>query len=438
MFNRLRVKLALLNAAVAFVILLAIAGVSYYFISRFIAQQSEQALQQITRDVEERNGIWSSPYATAPGGTFYPYFVLRANESGQFFPVMLYGVSIDESRVNELIGLAIASENDASRRARALRPGAGMIINNRPHRGILRLSNGESFRYDIAGIRAGASSVFFIFMDIRREVQLRTQVLLALGGSVLGGLLLTLLGGLFLAGRALRPVRAAWQKQRAFVADASHELRSPLAAIRCNLDVVLDDTEAKVVDKQLYWEGISEETGRMSLLVDELLLLARADSDAAVLQREAVDAAAVAENAVTFMRPMAEKKGVELKLDSIAQATVTGDPARLKQVLIALIDNAVKYTPGGGFASVSVRRARDKVYIDVRDTGIGIPKEHIGRIFERFYRADKARERESGGYGLGLSIAQWIVQQHGGNISVASEEGKGSCFTVSLPMNPHP
>jgi signal transduction histidine kinase len=124
---------------------------------------------------------------------------------------------------------------------------------------------------------------------------------------------------------------------------------------------------------------------------------------------------------------------VELKLEECAAASVTGDAARLKQVVIALVDNAVKYTPAGGGVAVSVRRIKDKVAVEVADTGMGIAREHLGRIFERFYRADTARERETGGYGLGLSIAQWIVERHGGSIAVASEEGKGSTFTVTLP-----
>jgi signal transduction histidine kinase len=230
-------------------------------------------------------------------------------------------------------------------------------------------------------------------------------------------------------------VRTAWHKQRAFVADASHELRSPLAAIRCNLDVVLDNPDEPVREKQLYWEGISEETARMSVLVDELLLLARADSDAVVMQKEKVDLSALAEAAVPFMQPLAGKNAVELKLEAPSPVWATGDPARLKQVLIALIDNAVKYTPEGGHVTVSIKHVKDRAVMEVSDTGIGIPKEHVDKIFERFYRVDKARERESGGYGLGLSIAHWIVGQHGGTISVSSEEGKGSTFTVGLPVN---
>jgi two-component system, OmpR family, sensor histidine kinase CiaH len=436
MFGKLRLKLALLNVAVAGLILLAIACVAYVFIGQTIARQSEQAIALVAHDLDSGSLGSMTPAETSQlAGGLYPYLVIKLDDSG-LPSVTQYRIYLSQSQMSELVSTAITREQAffASLGKVGTDQDRKVLFSKRSHSKVIQLSNGKTFRYSLSGFRPGSSSIYLIFMDIQQEQSLLDAVKLALGISVLGGLLLTLVGGLFLAGRALKPVKAAWQKQRNFVADASHELRSPLAAIRCNLDVVLDDPAAPVSDSQLYWEGISEETARMTTLVDELLLLARADSDTMVLQRTNVDMASVLEGAVCFMQPLAAKKNIELKLETSALPFVTGDQARLKQVLIALIDNAVKYTPDGGLVTVHIKKAKDRAIIDISDNGIGIGKEHLDKIFERFYRADKARERESGGHGLGLSIAHWIIQQHNGSISVASEEGKGSCFTISLPL----
>lgn len=171
----------------------------------------------------------------------------------------------------------------------------------------------------------------------------------------------------------------------------------------------------------------------MTQLVDGLLVLARADSDALVFQTETVDIAQLAQNAAAFMQPGAAKKDIAINLQIKNKPVAAGDPARLKQVLIQLLDNAVKYTPAGGKIAISVDQIKDKAVLKVADNGIGIPKTHLPHIFERFYRVDVSREREVGGHGLGLSIARFIVEQHGGTISAASEQGTGSVFTIQLP-----
>lgn len=439
MFGKLRLKLALMNAAVAALILLAISAVAYVFIVQLITRQSERAIVQIARGLAS----YGSPGGISPGdplqlaGGGNPYLVLRVDEGGTISVAGSFRIYISQGELNELVDRSVSAEQhffdslgklsgEQERRT---------LIAQRPVSTVIRLSDGQVFRYCMVGLRPGISSVYIVFLDMQQEDTLLGSVRLALGGSVLAGLILTLLGGFFLAGRALWPIRLSWQKQRNFVADASHELRSPLAAIQCNLDVVLDDPDAPMREKQLYLEGISEETGRMAVLVDELLLLARADSDTLVFQKERAEMADIAGNAVAFLQPLAAKRGIALMLDVADRPAVLGDPARLKQVLISLIDNAVKYTSEGGSVTVSVRRVKDRAEIDVADTGIGIPKEHLLKIFERFYRVDKAREHETGGHGLGLSIAQWIVSRHGGGITVESEEGRGSCFTVWLPIS---
>lgn len=437
MFNKLRLKLALTNAAVAAVILLAISAAFYAFVWQIVTRQSIQNLNTIANDLLSSDfygGFSPAKTIRIIGGSNRFFSIKFDNDSSAVTNVIDIGTGLSEEQMVELVNKALAIENgQGDRLAITGDRHAGVAIFTERRSEVVRLADGRAFRYRLMNMRFGSSSSYMIFMDMQQEEAQLGNVRLALLGCVLGGLLLTLLGGLFLAGRALRPIRAAWQKQRDFVADASHELRSPLAAIRCNLDVVLDEPGVPVGEKQEYWQGIVEETGRMTLLVDDLLLLARADSGAITLQTETVDLAAVAEGALGVIKPLAAKKGVGLSVEIKESAHVTGDPARLKQVIIILLDNAVKYTPEGGNLKVTVRRAKDRAAVDVTDTGIGIAREHHAKIFDRFYRVDAARNHE-GGHGLGLSIAKFIMERHGGGISVASEPDKGSTFTVTMPV----
>lgn len=436
MFKKLRWKLALTNAAVAAVILIAISAAAYFMFSWIVTRQSQRDLNTITTSMiaDESSGRLSAFKAIQLARSVHPYLFIRMDQANNL-TVANSGLNLTNDQITELVNKALENEqnNPDTIEIRGESDNYRVSVVRR-RSDIIRLGSGQSFRYNISGLHTGAA-VYFVFLDMSSEEYLLHNVLLALLGCVVGGLILTIAGGLFLAERSLRPIKAAWQKQRNFVADASHELRSPLAAIRCSLDVVLDDPAAPVAEKQLFWEGIVEETDRMSRLVDELLLLARADSGVMMLQKDRVALADVAESAVGFLRPLADKKAIHLTLEIKQSPTVTGDHARLKQVLIALIDNAVKYTPEGGHVTVCVDAGKDKAAIEIEDTGIGIAKEHLKKIFDRFYRVDSARGRESGGHGLGLSIARWIVEQHGGRITVTSEADKGSRFTVQLPLS---
>jgi signal transduction histidine kinase len=169
----------------------------------------------------------------------------------------------------------------------------------------------------------------------------------------------------------------------------------------------------------------------MQRLIADLLFLARADAGVQI-QKQVVELDTLLLEVYRHARLVAG--GVKVSLGSEDQAQVMGDPDRLKQLFLNLVDNAIKYTPAGGNVMLSLRREGDWVSVEVADTGIGIPPEHLDRIFDRFYRVDKARSREEGGTGLGLAIVKWIVDAHGGRVDVKSEVGKGSTFCVCLPL----
>jgi heavy metal sensor kinase len=224
---------------------------------------------------------------------------------------------------------------------------------------------------------------------------------------------------------------------RRFTADASHELRTPLTAIRTEAEVALGQP-LSAADYQHLLGSILEECERLTRLADQLLTLAREDAGAARQVREPVDLPGLVGGVVEIMRPLAEAKGVRLYAGEAGPLRVRGDEARLREVFFNLLDNAIKYTPEGGSVEVRLERRDHAGVVTLRDTGIGIPPEHLPRVFERFYRVDKARSREQGGTGLGLSIAATIVKAHGGRIDLASGPGQGTTCTVTLPEEPPP
>jgi two-component system phosphate regulon sensor histidine kinase PhoR len=221
------------------------------------------------------------------------------------------------------------------------------------------------------------------------------------------------------------------QTRRDFVSSVSHELRTPLSSINLMIETILvnDDEEART----MFLPRIKREVDRMVQLVEDLLDLARAESGRLRLRRENVDLASVSGNIVKTFEPRAEQLGVKLRFRSSA-ARIDGDPDRLAQVLVNLIENALRHTPSGGTVEVVIAPGEGHAQLVVRDTGVGIPYNDLPHIFERFYVVDRSRAREATGTGLGLSIVKQIVEAHGGTVAVESEFGLGATFTCVFPL----
>jgi two-component system, OmpR family, sensor kinase len=295
-------------------------------------------------------------------------------------------------------------------------------------------------------------------------------MLAAMGGGVL---LLGLAGGWVLSGRVLRPIRAitavaqdisasnlsrridvaeahselgalatvlnesfsrleaAFAQQARFTADASHELRTPLTVIHSNLQLALSRPRTAEEYRQTL-ETCQRASGRMKELVDSLLLLAKADAGGLALDKKACDLRHVVEESVAMVRPLAAEKSVAIETN-LSPVSLSADTARMGQVAVNLLTNAIRYNAPGGTVRVSTRREEGEAVLEVTDTGVGISPEHQPHVFERFFRVDEARNRQAGGTGLGLAICKSIVEAHGGAIGCRSEFGKGTTFTVRLP-----
>jgi two-component system, OmpR family, sensor kinase len=248
----------------------------------------------------------------------------------------------------------------------------------------------------------------------------------------------------------LASLEQAYQRQQRFVADASHELRAPITSIRCNLDLLAKAPDLPPEDARAALIDARAEADRMGRLVNDLLALAHSEEGTKQIRANGykkgdglapkVDLDSLLLEVFRQYRPSGEvehevsgQQGPRLMLQDITPVTVYGDADQLKQVLVALVDNALKYTPYEGSVTLSLTTDQNCANVTVSDTGIGILPEDLPHIFERFYRADRARSRDRGGSGLGLTIVQSIVQEHRGSIEVESTPGRGSTFTLKLP-----
>ncbi|HET9346478.1 MAG TPA: HAMP domain-containing sensor histidine kinase [Candidatus Limnocylindrales bacterium] len=257
---------------------------------------------------------------------------------------------------------------------------------------------------------------------------------LLVGGAVV--IFVALGFGAIYAQRALVPIRdslttqrLALRRQREFAADASHELRTPLTVVRSSLDYIRRHPEAPVASVDGALDDVDAEVVRLTSLVDDLLLLARSDSGAVAIARQPLDLGDVAAAAASSMAKPAGAKDVRVLVDP-EPAMVEGDSTRLRQLVMILVDNAIRHSPAGGEVRVAVRRSGGAAFLDVEDQGRGIHPEDMPHVFDRFWRASGA---PSGGTGLGLAIAKWIVDRHRGFITVSNREGGGAHFRVQLP-----
>ena len=274
---------------------------------------------------------------------------------------------------------------------------------------------------------------FFAFADNSSVgTNLRNQLLVSLLISA-AALLAFYIISRFLAKAALQPTEKAWEQQRQFVADASHELKTPLAVILANTDI-LALHKSDTVESQSKWLGyIREEAQRMRGLVEDLLFLAKSDTQKLPTHPTQVRLSELVAGSLLPFESVAFEANVTLSDHIAPGVTVQGDEGQLRRLVIILLDNAVKYAGEKGVVTVTLSKVQDRPQLVVHNTGPAIPAEHLPHLFERFYRADTARDREHGGYGLGLSIAQSIVETHGGKISVTSSPDTGTAFTVVLP-----
>ncbi|MBN3958600.1 cell wall metabolism sensor histidine kinase WalK [Nostoc sp. NMS8] len=276
------------------------------------------------------------------------------------------------------------------------------------------------------------------YVRVSQSLEEFDETLQKLDWGLSGGIIITLvlsgIGGILLTHQAMQPIEESFERLKQFTADASHELRSPLMAIKINAELPLEYPEEISPKDAEKFQAIANATNQMTRLTEDLLMLARTDR-VSNQNRDTLNLTSILENLIQLYKPQAEAKQINFKFQLIANLQLIGDSSHLTRLFTNLIENAIYYTRSGGVVEIKTSRIGSHLYINVQDTGMGIAPENINKVFERFWRADQSRSYWLGGSGLGLAIAQAIAQNHGGLISVMSQLGVGSCFTVRLPTS---
>jgi two-component system, OmpR family, sensor histidine kinase CiaH len=409
MIKKLKYKFVLINMALITLVLLAIFVAIYASTEQRLAEQSLAILQRALTEEDHRE--------PPPRGDQGPM------RNPDFMPVPTFTVILDgEGNVTQSQGALFDLSDQATLQeivADSLKSGHSSGI----------ISNAD-LRYLVQKADEGTKIAF-----VDRSMELQTLSSLIWSSLLVGliSLLVFLVISLYLAKWALRPVEESWQQQRQFVADASHELKTPLTVILANAGIVLAHPENTVQSQAKWIEYIKTEAARMSSLVDNLLFLARTDNVESPITPVYLNISDLAWESILPFESVVFEQHKQLETEIKPGLYIDGDEGKLKQLLGILLDNACKYTDDGGIIKVGLGENKEgKVQLSVTNSGTPIPAQEMENIFRRFYRVDKSRSREMGGYGLGLAIAQSIVDIHHGQISVRSNSVDGTTFTVTF------
>ncbi|MCT8975051.1 HAMP domain-containing histidine kinase [Clostridium sp. CX1] len=278
-----------------------------------------------------------------------------------------------------------------------------------------------------------SSGYRIVFLDITSRYAYLTNLIYTFSTVALVMLVAIFFISRFFANKSIKPIKETFDRQKQFIADASHELKTPLSVINTNAEVLLSNDEDTIKNQSKWIYLIKSEVGRMTKLTNDLLYLAQVDHSDIKLIFTNFDLSEAIENIVLTMEASIFENNILLDYDIEPDIIAYGNSEQIKQVVMILLDNALKYTNPQGKISLSFKKHNTKAVLTVCNTGKGISKDHLDKVFDRFYRVDKSRSKNSGGYGLGLSIARAIVEQHKGKISVKSNINEDTVFTVELP-----
>jgi two-component system sensor histidine kinase CiaH len=412
MFNNIRKRLVILNATVILLVLSILSSLIFFHIRYRFNHDTDEILKQAQIRLQAHNNLSELLRSSHPDP--------QQDEKSTYLFWGSHGELIGQLP-NQSFSLSIADQ---------FRSPSNVII--------LRTVSIDKHKYRILQFPNQNPSLNpAVSIEIVRSLADTQSTLNALlwdiAFAIVAGLVISIFAGLFLAGRALKPIRNSWEKQQRFVADASHELRTPTAVIRAQTEMLFRQPTNTNEQESQHIAVILKESMRMNRLLDDLLTLARADSNQAqILSTSFSLDSLLAELSVQF-RLLSSTQGIEIHTKIEHPLELWGDEGRIRQLLVILLDNALKYTSPSGQIEIRGEYQSQHVYICITDNGCGIAEEDLPYIFDRFYRGDKARTRAEGGTGLGLSLAQWIVNTHSGIIRVESKVNIGTRVELFFP-----
>lgn len=439
MLKKLKIKLTILNSAVVFAILICIVSFVYVSVQIDSVSNADNELMNdaymLKRYVTLFEG--SSQNANTELWEEYENFKERLNASN-----ISYGIWDNNS--NHLA--YVSSYNVPLNALSAIRE--LVFCKDKKAVTVSVQSDGNyyvhSYNYDSLNLRvcttvfssdSGQMRIIQTVQNMNSIETMADRLRVFLLFSVLIGVLLSVITGYFIAGNSIKPVQESMKRQNEFIADASHELRTPITIMRTNLDAV-KCCEEESVSSQMEWiDNAYKETEHMQELVNNLLQLAKNDAGTEEINRQQVFARRLLMEVAERFRPIAEKKGIRLKVTCQSPGVVlSADYQKLTQLISIVADNAIKYSSNAQTVEFVLKKTGKNAVFEVRDRGIGIDESELENIFNRFYRTDKARSRKEGGTGLGLAIAKQIAISHGGTISAQSKKGHGTVITITIPM----
>ncbi|KRE82525.1 hypothetical protein ASG89_14825 [Paenibacillus sp. Soil766] len=452
MFTKTRIRLTTLNAVVFFVIIVCLGIIVYTELRHQLYANVDESLQQrVQQDAQffYAKSQFLSPDEPPDGtakktliqvqGIDPRVFVVLWDDQGNSYPILAgAGMRKEVDAFEPYRSIAApqtVSLDNHSYRIHAVQYKQPKMMNLKVLTDISQAKGLDTITPSSLFTEASTKIVAIQAISLIDSEQnmLKQLFELILIGIVAGGAV-TILAGMYLANQALRPIKQSWDKQQQFVADASHELRMPLSIIRANVELAFRHPEQSILNMSEPLSVVLEESKRMGRLTEQLLTLARADSNQEEIMLKPLPLTEVIREVVQKFEPLAELKQQRLELDVESGIELMGDVERIHQLLVILLDNSMKFTPADGTICVAARKKGHDVELVVEDTGVGIAAEDLPHIFDRFYHGDKSRTRSTGGTGLGLAIAKWIVSTHGGDITPASVLGEGTKMMLRFPM----
>ncbi len=419
---QLRLRLTAWYVATFGLILLLLGGGLFVAIRAQISRQLDASLRQATAALMRAARIREAESRTTSGAVVDAVDELHIPDRSLYL-LPPDGTPVKPPQADDWIRSAA---RDAAR--------GGLVVVERraPHEHQLRL---HAERFSVLGKTYVGAAV----ADVVELEDQYAALIYAFGAAALAGLVLVAAGGWLLVRKSTAPVEQTMETMRRFMADAAHELRTPIAVVRGQAEVALQ-RERGAPEYAEAMRRIEREAERLGGTVEDLLTLARADAGERPIEKQRLFLDDIALDAVAAARALAEQRGVRVDVGTFEEAVALGDPALVRQLLMIVLDNAVKFTPAGGHVRVSAAARDGAAEVVVEDTGAGIPADALPHIFERFYRGDPARARgdgaAGGGAGLGLAIARWIADVHGARIDVASQPGRGTRVLIRFPPLP--
>lgn len=407
MFRKTRIQLTIVNSIVFIILITGLGFIIYNFVSSYIYKDVDHSLQNAMNDLEKGK----LPRVTGP----------RLGMGGpQSVTLLIWDKQQNLINGNDLLNPEFIEEHKAT------------FIQKQANKLEDLEVKGSYYRAISVKVQLKDQQVFLEFIrstEIEHHVMERLITIMIVGCLI--GSLLAIIAGFYLAERALLPIKNAWNKQQQFVSDASHELRTPLAVIQAKSEILLREPDAKIEEKAADISIVLKECRRLTKLVANLLTLARSDSNEIEMEKKEFFLDELLHDIVEHYSEVALFQGKQLTLDSSPPISFFGDKDRIHQLIVILLDNAMKYTNENGVIKLSSYETKNMIGIVVEDNGIGMKEEDVSKVFDRFYQVDKARSKSTS-LGLGLSIAKWIVDKHAGKIKVESNLGEGSRFEIQF------